>query len=292
MPAFFVIDIMRYSLLSRFQGTLLGAILGEIYGSQFSSKSSPTLGVGSRIALLGTQSLIRCGKLDLADWMQHTGLPDRSVLASETAIATIPVALFFHENSTQLRQEVKSAATVWNQTGEPVEGVLAVGDAIAQALTGKLQPASLIPQLLANLPDNQTPAIEQLAQVQDLLVPKCSLETAKAKLCRGKQSHLSPVAMGFYCFLSTPEDFRLSVRRAVKSGCQPRITAAIAGALSGAYNSLSGIPLQWSLSGNHVDREEILQLTARLLATWSGVYDPIKCDRLSRLTVAAPRTMR
>jgi ADP-ribosylglycohydrolase len=281
---------MRYSLLSRFQGTLLGALLGEIYGSQSGQKSAPTLGIACKIALLGAESLIRVGKLDLEDWVRHTGIPERSLSASETAIAIIPLALFFHENRSLLLKEVKSAAIHWDRSAESIEGVLAVGYAIAKSLTEKLQPDALIPQILAEFTNSQSYAIEELARVQELLVQKSSLEMATSKLCRGKKSETTSIAMGFYCFLSTPEDFCLSVRRAARSGCQPEITAAIAGALSGAYNSLSGIPLQWSLTGNDIDREQIWQIGARLLAVWSGVYDPSKSDHFPSLSVTAPRS--
>jgi ADP-ribosylglycohydrolase len=198
--------------------------------------------------------------------------------------------LFFHENRSLLLKEVKSAAIHWDRSAESIEGVLAVGYAIAKALTEKLQPATLIPQILADFPNSQSYAIEELAQVQDLISQKGSLEMAASRLCRGKKSETTAITMGFYCFLCTPEDFALSVRRAARSGCQPQITAAIAGALSGAYNSFSGIPLQWSLTSNEVDREQIWQIAARLLAVWSGVYDPSKSDRFPGLSVTAPRS--
>ncbi|MBW4621402.1 MAG: ADP-ribosylglycohydrolase family protein [Cyanosarcina radialis HA8281-LM2] len=281
---------MRYSLLSRFQGALLGAFLGEIYDSQLSPQSSPTVGVSSKIALLGAESLIRVGKLDIEDWVRNTGIPERSLSTAETAIAIVPMAMFFHENRSLLLQQIKSAAIAWDRTAESVEGVLAVGYAIAKALTEKVQPAALIPQILADFPNSQSEAIEELAQVQELLVQKSSLEMATSKLCRGKKSETAAIAMGFYCFLSTPEDFPLSVRRAIRSSCQPRTTAAIAGTLSGAYNSLSGIPLQWSLTSNQIDPQQIGQIAARLLAVWSGVYDPSRSDRFPSLSVAAPRS--
>jgi len=55
---------MRYSLVNRVRGTFLGAFLGE----GLSSQNSFRLG---KIAVLGTESLISLGRLDVDDWLKR-----------------------------------------------------------------------------------------------------------------------------------------------------------------------------------------------------------------------------
>ncbi|HEY9806876.1 MAG TPA: hypothetical protein V6D04_09920, partial [Candidatus Obscuribacterales bacterium] len=81
------------------------------------------------------------------------------------------------------------------------------------------------------------------------------------------------------------------------------------GAVSGAANSLSGIPVMWRLALDQREagtsrlkllwqglesESELLELAAHLLATWSGTYDtqrfPVK--RYPVPAIAAPRVIR
>ena len=102
----------------------------------------------------------------------------------------------------------------------------------------------------------------------------------------------------------------------MQTGYQPDVTSAISGALSGAYQGLIGIPVQWRLAlRSNVDVEpnsslaqnptvesknwerELRQLADQLLAVWSGVYHPItSTDSLNQICVttasAASNLMR
>ena len=324
---------MRYSLLSRFRGALVGAAIGEIGGtygeSWLSGATRPQKPPSSwgRVVVRGTEGLIRHGKLDLADWgelarVTQTSSTDKNAYLEGNAailpnpksmvgagiIATVPVALFFHEDEDKLRQNLQQVADVWQDDSVLKDGTLAVGYAIALALKEKLDPATLIPMTLAYL-DVETPLVHQLRQVQTLLEEGASLEMVLTSLT-ARQAKLvanTPIALAFYCFLSTLEDLRLSVVRA--SRCpQPQITSAIAGALSGAYNSIAGIPVGWRLALGKEKEEnsplaelwglnseaELLRLAARLLAAWSGVYDAEKflLDPTQVPTVAAPKVIK
>lgn len=313
---------MRYSLLSRFRGALLGSLVGEILGSSkgiFPSrlllKSSqaqdneplvapPTIAQlnWSQIASCGIESLIHCGRLDLEDWQLRSSkiesltLLKNSASSSEAALATVPIALFFHDDQGKLRQQLQQAATHWHQTEEN-EGVLAVGYAIALALTEKLN-HSLIPQILSYLGNTQTPLGEQLQQVQNLLNQGAPLNTAVSQLrqeakLQGGTDACSAIALAFYCFLSTPEDFRLSLSRASRIGYQSQLTSALTGAIAGAYNSNIGIPVGWRLAANKINiSSQRLQLAEQLLAVWSGAYGVSAIEPLPWTAIAAPRVIR
>lgn len=122
---------------------------------------------------------------------------------------------------------------------------------------------------------------QQLLKVKNLLESGAGLDSAQAELTREEKPG-NAIAMALYCFLSTPEDFRLSVLRADRLGRYSKTIATLTGALSGAYNSTAGIPATWQISlerSNLAQKWQIassynmLRLTNTLMAVWSGVYD-------------------
>ncbi|MBU7586581.1 MAG: ADP-ribosylglycohydrolase family protein [Nostoc sp. TH1S01] len=306
---------MRYSLFSRFRGTLLGALLGAslVKSGEQTPQSSPDFG---KLMLLGTESLVTLGKLDLDDWKQRQQqeLPDLNITNSVTShiiLATLPVAVFFHDNLLNLRTQLVHTYKLWGDDPVVQDGILAVGYTIALSLTEKLEPQTLIPQIISFVGETPTSLPKKLLQVNDLLTKHAGLETAKAEL-NTKDKTSSAIAMAFYCFLSTPEDFRLTVLRATRL-LPDQTIGAIAGALSGAYNSTAGIPTQWRVlhsstdnsTGILVNYSQMLELTDALLAVWSGVYNLalhpkqfpqegcVMYDKQNSISVfAAPRVIR
>jgi ADP-ribosylglycohydrolase len=266
----------------------------------------------------------------------------------ETAIATLPVAMFFHENKGKLRERLGEVAKVWQYPHhgrqDLVIGALAVGYAIARACKEKLDPATLIPETITYL-GIDTPLTILLVEVQKLLEQGASLETALVQLCKSVEAEIKqkdtgkkrekemsplvvraarssliasflPLAIAFYCFLSTPEDLRLAVMRAVRMGIEPPLTCSLVGAMSGTYNSVLAIPVEWGIAvGKNSELGElgsgelkpaslkpllwdtatvgdIRSLADHLLAVWSGVYHNSTNKPLSNPVVAATYLIR
>lgn len=314
---------MRYSLLSRFRGALLGSLVGEILGNSKGifpnrlllrypqdqdnkSVVAPSTIAQlnwSQIATCGIESLIHCGRLDLEDWQLHASkvqslaLLKNTASSSEAALATLPIALFFHDEQSKLRQQLQQATAHWHQTEED-QGVLAVGYAIALALTEKLN-HTLIDQILNFLGNPQTLLGQQLQQVQDLIDKAAPLTIAvsqlqkEAQLQGAKACPDTAIALAFYCFLSTPEDFRLSLSRASRISHQPQLISALTGAIAGAYNSNIGIPVGWRLGANQLNiTTQRLQLAERMFAVWSGVYGAWVVEPFPWAAIAAPKVIR
>jgi ADP-ribosylglycohydrolase len=313
------------SLYSQFQGAFLGVALGYELGQcwlktpSISGKKSPgsSLNWGLLIPQL-TQSLIQCQGFDPVDYWnvgkietekpryRETSLKQSVLLTqglnsgSEVALVGLPLGLFFHDNLRSLQQ------LGWNLSEEETyiqDGVLVMAGAIAHILTQNLKPQQLIPNLLSKLRP-ETALTAKLEQVQTLLQQRASLETAvrqltqtsKASSFKRFDSNFDPenwtaLALGLYCFLTTPEDYSLTVLRSLQTGYHPEITAAISGALSGAYQGLMGISVPWRLTletkslspqadaeieNDSVEskncEEELLQLANNLFAVWLGVY--------------------
>lgn len=312
---------MRYSPKSRFQGTFLGAFLGGSSASGGEIQSQSYLDFG-RMAVLGTESLIALGRLDLDDWIArqqqeslHSAVTDD--ISIKIIIATLPVALFFHENPIKLRKNLLYVLKIWENDPVVRDATLAVGYAIAQALTEKLDPLTLIPQIISFIGETPTSIPKKLLKVQNLLEQGAGLEKAQAEF--GREEKLSNIIpMAFYCFLSTLEDFRLAVLRATYNGnfkvqnatfISSQATGAITGALSGAYNSTSGIPVNWrvlllqrsSPVWGLTSFSQMLKLTDAFVAVWSGVYNlalnPRElieegCEVAPLSVYAAPRVIR
>jgi ADP-ribosylglycohydrolase len=312
---------MRYSPISRFRGTFLGAFLGESLTSGGKMQSHSYLDFG-RMAILGTESLIALGRLDLDDWIARQQQESLHLTATDDIsikiiIATLPVALFFHENPIKLRQNLLRVLKIWEDDPVVRDGTLAVAYAIALALTEKLNPLTLIPQTIAFLGETPTSIPKKLLKVQNLLEQGAGLSKAQAEFAR-EEKLSNTIAMAFYCFLSTLEDFRLAVLQATHNGnsqvqyttsISSQAISAITGALSGAYNGIGGIPVNWQvllLQSNSpvwglTSFSQMLKLTDAFVAVWSGVYNislnPKEltdegCDMALLSVYAAPRVIR
>lgn len=377
---------MRHSLLSKFQGTILGAVLGDSIGLEYQrllvgippergdlqpilqltihqklTLSGATLALNSpkskiltgkrssecgRLAVAGAQSLIRCKGLDLKDWgdtweaftkseIYHPRSTEFQSMLNpcEAAVAALPCAMFFHENKVKLRDKIMLATDVWlkDNPSEWQTAVLAIGYAIARSLKQRLDPARAIEQTIAYLKTDNA-LTELLLQVQILLEQGADLETATTHLCKSatalrqkpeegeKKSETKsivnpgnflPIALAFYCFLNTPEDWRLSVVRAARCGIAGQLTCALTGALSGSYNGVAAIPVEWREVFSAVESlplaegpapgiwgtgsdAKIVELANNLFAVWAGVYNPsagLSSVALAR-SVAAPYVIR
>lgn len=227
--------------------------------------------------------------------------------AWETAIACLPAVMLYHEEEAKVRGKLEEISEVWQGRSELRLSNLAVGYAIALGLREKLDPQTLIPKTITILEEG--PLVEQLKEVESLLERRSDLETAtielsnKAKAMKEQLAGMAeesrekeaiarkiassiPISLAFYCFLSTPENWQLAVQRAARTGRGSQICPLV-GAISGAYNSTAGIPVEWRSALNYrlgktpalmveavANEAEILKLAKTLWALWCGVYNP------------------
>ena len=301
---------MQYALLHRFQATLFGAVLGETIGLEYCNtlplkprqvfrKSQPKL-QWAALTQFYTQQFLQPNRFDPVEFCEGEPMPKTT---GETIVALLPVALFFHEDRLKLWQMLKQGA-VWQPSTLARQESFAVGCAIADALQEKLDPLTLIPTVITYLQSlsraETATCIDQLEQVQRLLDQQAGLETAIDRLTT-TSDHDPAIGLAFYCFLSTPHDLRLALLRAAQTGASP-IVGALTGAVSGAFNSMSGIPIEWQLgldcwetpSEQIATQSHLLDLADRLLASWSGVYNPLTFSKEFRqvVAIAAPQVIR
>jgi hypothetical protein len=286
---------VQYSLLSRFQGALLGSILGEALVNH--SLASVKLSVWNEIAI-DIMDAIAHGTLSPNDWERiynryRLVLTSKSA-SSSSAIATaiLPALLLFHENPNALQEQLQYLDELIGLSNETKEDVLIWGYAIALALREKLDVTDAIAQILSRYPNAQSSLIQQLKQVRVFLQQGIPLKQAVALITRtDKTQH--PMALALCCTSDNWEDFRLCLMRAMHSGKQASLVTSLIGALAGAYNSFSAFPLYWrvaiSLSSTG---QQLLERTTQMAAIWSGVYCIENADFLLSEAVSSPQVIQ
>ncbi|MBW4421266.1 MAG: ADP-ribosylglycohydrolase family protein [Myxacorys californica WJT36-NPBG1] len=304
---------MQYGLLKRFQATLLGAAIGETVGQQISSTSRLATSASKQVcATKSNQSLIPVTRFYAESLItpQRVEQPSDPIFqmplnTAEAAIALLPVFLFFHEDTRKLRQNVQEVLKVWQTEQPSLPYLLAIAHTIAQALLETLKAPTCIPEIVAvsgieqgsmlGLAPEAHVSKETLQQVQTLLAQPIGLEDAVASILAVQANSARPsdacVAIALYCFLSTIGDFRLSVLRAAQAAYEAPIVCSLTGAMSGAYNSMIGIPVEWRLSTGDT-QQATLHLATQLLAQWSGVHDLKRATSTTLPLVAAPHVIR
>jgi len=287
---------VRYSLLSRFQGALVGAVLGEALGRSWPDQPisgsglqpvQPTLEV-EQILDYCCDRLIGHGGLD-ADALES--LAAQLTEPVQITAASLPVILFFHEQPHRLQQQLGAFIERISMPPGLSEGVWVMAGAIAQILQERWLPR--LPHLSAGLSHPSADLLASLERVQSLLRQEASLEQAVQQLVLPQTSrHLGSMALALYCFLSTPEDFPLTVIRAVRVAPNPAFAGLLAGGLAGAYGARAGIPPGWQL--RYSQTAAGFDRAAQLLAVWSGVYQISRLEpgQIPLRAVAAPGLIR
>lgn len=157
------------------------------------------------------------------------------------AMRIAPVGLLNAWTPERLKDDVEKAGIITHRNPEALKGGLAVAYAVARLASGAGTEGLLEATCEFIGPSHLT---ENLLKAKELL--RRNIEPEQALEILGTGGYVvETVASAFYCFLRTPEDFKTSVVTAVMGGYDTDTTAAITGALSGAFNGISGIPERW-----------------------------------------------
>lgn len=254
----------------------------------------------SAIALEGLAAMTQSHQWQSTEWLvaRLTQIPLAERSAGGIAIATLPLAIYFHDDLNRQRHGLEQLlAAVFLEAADRT-WVMAFAYAIAQAVRGQLDPPLLLPQVLAYLRVTQTTAASSpvLAALEQLAT--CHQAASLSGLLT---QPLPAIAIALICFLQTPEDFRLALTRAARivtaRASSPEIIPlmALTGAIVGAHTSLTGIPASYQVSDalpalGYPSIAALKALAAALIASWSGLYDT-RSVNLS-LPVAAPWVIR
>lgn len=237
------------------------------------------------------RSILRCGKVDPADiarefvadhesegirfsgftvkyslirlrrgmsW-EKSGLDDEKTQGNGSAMRVAPVGLFNYRNLDRLPEDARLSSIMTHKHLETIAGAIAIAYLVARAASGTLDTGSAISDTIEVIGPSRV--ADNLMKAQELLSGNHSTAKALAEIgTSGWVVHT--VAAAAYCFLKTPTDFERSVIDAVMGGDDADTTAAVTGAISGAYNGESVIPDRW---GANVERgDEIREMAQKL----------------------------
>ncbi len=308
---------MRYSLVSRFQGALVGTVLGELMGSGGDRPpiSQAPLETPSAIAdrlTLGAKALVE-GRTVIPDvWRSLLTEPlpgENEPPSAALAIAlALPVLLVFH-GSPYERTSALEAIAAARPDPEFLVGATVWLEAIALGLTERLEPSTLLAHGLEALPDSPasaslSPLRQALDQAQTCLSiqkPLNQTERALTALSLGPSGGTAKaIALAAVHFLSAPDNPALVLGRLQYTTMDPRAVGALAGGLSGLYNGLSGLPILGRLAlaappSALTDPLSALKTAGAALAgVWAGAMDPTEFATAGRpgLAIAAARVIR
>ncbi|MCS6813833.1 MAG: hypothetical protein NZ772_09725 [Cyanobacteria bacterium] len=121
-------------------------------------------------------------------------------------------------------------------------------------------------------PDYDHPALRQtLRTVAALYQNGASLTAAQQALAYLPLVYRA-YGLALFCFVTTPQDCRLTLQRAIGCTDQP-LTTIGAGLLVGAYNGELGLPIEWRAAQLGAYDERVRPVVTQLFARWCGVYD-------------------
>jgi len=150
------------------------------------------------------------------------------------------LASFSHPHPAAIAGAVAAACAVARTLHTPAEAldVLSFPRALSPAVTG-IEPERGAKPRIGRSPAGVARKLG--AELSALLLRRAPLHEMQEALGNGPAAHEGvPFALG--CFLRSPEDFDEAVLGAAGQGGDARVTAALAGALCGAYAGAKGIP--------------------------------------------------
>lgn len=303
---------MNSSLISKFQGGLIGSIVGlTLAGNPYRQKRLAWENLPRKYWQILAQAIdlqmcaernydIISSQINPDNWLQ-TGKnwqinPQSTVIMDNflLILSCLPIAFFYHENFNLLRVEIKKIITIRQDLSELENDILLLCRVISLVLQEQLNPNQIFAQIISFPEADRTFYQEKLNQLQIAidrgmgLKQVMSLFTDRANSIKldFTESIRSAIFLSLYCFCCTPDDLKLSILRAMNTNdedsvSQPLINnrnktiAAFTGAISGAYNSINNFPISWRCQiKNDPIVSSLNQKIQLLYLSWSGVYAP------------------
>ncbi len=282
---------MKHLLIARFQGTLIGGNTiyinpQQIAPNQLSIDATPAI-------MAGIDSLIRCRGFDERDWVDSTSEAMQSHYKERNSIAIlamVPLMLFFHGDRVKLREIILDVSQKLHLEWETCSSAIAIGYIISRSIAETLTTRSILAELPIEMTNLHPSLLQQLTIIEWALNRPTTLSQISKQLTSDIHPTISATAIAIYCFFSTPEEFSLSILRAYHSSSEHRLTCAIVGILAGAYNSLSGIPLNGDIATQK--RARWMEAGENLLNLWAGFGGTNKLNSSLVVSIASPRVIQ
>lgn len=284
---------MSISTFDRFQGIWLGSVIGQALVSQkggcaqakiINFPAPNWLVEREKIAqiLLTTENFsAKDINQQLAIIQSATSKDDRQAEGSSSLLSLLSLIIFYGVNLNLLSKiigEYNLKSANYRENAEIRTDILIWSCLLTTVLNNKFKPDISVKSIIkrtTNVAEVETTLLtEMLEIVTEAAKSGTSLHQLTEELLSKGKTWQKAIALSWYCFTTTPNDFRLSIQRT--ASLEPNIawlTAALTGTLSGAYNGISIIPWRWRAIANQnsIYRLES-QIARKLFDSWLGVY--------------------
>lgn len=232
-----------------------------------------------RIVAFGYSTKEAVKRLVLGASWEESGTPAPSA-GNGSAMRAAPVGLFFFDNPQMLIRAAHDQGRITHKDPRCSAGAIAISGAVVLALRGeKIDVGTFIPTLADWTNDMEAGFSSALEKLEGWL----SMPPGEAagmisgagfdpdyiddEEWKGMSAYvISSVLWSLYAFLRTPDDYWETICTAISAGGDTDTTAAMAGAISGAYLGIDAIPPR--MKGYLTDRgtwkyDELVQLAHR-----------------------------
>ena len=143
-------------------------------------------------------------------------------------------------------------------------------------------------QILKDVSVEKTALTTQLEMVATAVERGESLQQLSDKLLNWGTGGQTAIALSYYCFITTTSDFQLSVERASNSNSKiAGLATVLTATLSGAYNGIAGIPINWKkMAEGNLVYQSASQTILELFRAWLGIH-PARDELESNLEIQA-----
>lgn len=194
---------------------------------------------------------------------KESGIGGDMAASNGGALRAIPVALLYKDDLNKLKENVRLAVEITHKNPEAIKGAQAVAYVIARACNGDLNPETILMETAEYL--GKSEVSNKLLKAHDYLQEGFPPMDALPLL--GTSVYVvESIPSALYCFAFSPDSFLGSVVNAIMGGGDTDTIAAIAGAVSGAFNGLDAIPQHW-LEG--LERKDyLISIGEKLYELW------------------------
>lgn len=219
----------------------------ENYSMRIVNLFSSNRVVGRGIACNDAVSRLAAG----VDWEKAGCLPPAA--GNGTAMRAAPVGMIYNDRPTEMIDIARKQGWITHRDLRCDAGSIAIAGAVALAIRDRVEPLEFTNQLSEWVSVADKGTAEYIKQLPDILrqPPEEAVNWASAA---GKEPDriddwpgISPfvtssVLWSLYCFLKTPDDYFQSIWHSIACGGDVDTTAAMTGAISGAYVGIEALP--------------------------------------------------
>ncbi len=199
-----------------------------------------------------------CRNLEYGQSWKESGIPETPGCGSAMRVA--PVGLVYHDDEKKLIEVAKNSSIMTHS--HPTAVAAAVGAALLTAYAYKQEdPMKMAEKVYDRTVGIDTRFANRLMTAFDLRYTEP--DQAFDIIGEGWVGD-EAVAGAFYSFLRSPNDYKQTILTSANTTGDSDSFACIAGAISGAYNGIQGIPEKWI---KQVENSEYLGKIAQELAT-------------------------